>query len=43
MADQLKRVFENPPAWSPELQHEPALGHRPPRAAAVLIPIVLRG
>ncbi|MEN9996438.1 MAG: putative Nudix hydrolase NudL [Pseudomonadota bacterium] len=43
MANQLKRIFENPPQWTPEVKREPALGQRPPKEAAVLIPIVLRG
>ena len=43
MANQLKRVFENPPQWTPEVKREPAVGQRPPQEAAVLIPIVLRG
>jgi 8-oxo-dGTP pyrophosphatase MutT (NUDIX family) len=42
-ADQLKAVFKNPPDWSPEVKREPMLGQRPAKAAAVLIPIVLRG
>lgn len=43
VADRLKAVFKNPPDWSPEVKREPALGQRPAKAAAVLIPIVLRG
>ncbi len=43
VADRLKAVFKNPPEWSPEVKREPALGQRPAKAAAVLIPIVLRG
>lgn len=43
LAEQLKRVFENPPAWTPEVKREVAFGQRPPKEAAVLIPIVLRG
>jgi 8-oxo-dGTP pyrophosphatase MutT (NUDIX family) len=43
MAERLKQVFQTPPVWTPELQREPQLDQRPPRAAAVLIPIVHRG
>lgn len=42
-ADRLKAVFKNPIEWSPEVKREPTLGQRPSKAAAVLIPIVLRG
>ena len=42
-ADRLRAVFKNPPEWSPEVKREPKLGHRLAKAAAVLIPIVLRG
>lgn len=42
-ADRLRAVFQNPPAWTPELKREPQLGLKPPAAAAVLVPIVLRG
>ena len=43
MADRLRWVFQNPPKWTPELKKEPQLGSKSPAAAAVLIPIVLRG
>jgi len=43
MADRLRWVFQNPPEWTPELKKEPQLGLKSPAAAAVLIPIVLRG
>jgi 8-oxo-dGTP pyrophosphatase MutT (NUDIX family) len=42
-AERLRAVFENPPAWSPELKREPQMGLREPAAAAVLVPIVMRG
>jgi 8-oxo-dGTP pyrophosphatase MutT (NUDIX family) len=42
-AERLKHVFQNPPEWTPEVKKEPTVGHRPSKAAAVLIPIVLRG
>lgn len=42
-AERLLSVFKNPPQWTPELKREPQLGVKPPTAAAVLIPIVLRG
>lgn len=42
-AEHLKRIFQNPPAWTPEVKREPTLGDRLPQAAAVLMPIVLRG
>ena len=42
-AEALKRVFQNPPEWTPEVKKEPALANRPPKAAAVLVPIVMRG
>ena len=43
LADRLRWVFQNPPVWKPELKREPQLGVKAPAAAAVLIPIVLRG
>lgn len=43
VADRLRWTFQNPPVWQPELKREPQLGLRAPAAAAVLIPIVLRG
>jgi 8-oxo-dGTP pyrophosphatase MutT (NUDIX family) len=42
-AERLKWVFQNPPDWTPELKREPAMGQRSPQAAAVLMPIVMRG
>jgi len=42
-AERLKWVFQNPPDWTPELKSEPAMGQRSPQAAAVLVPIVMRG
>ncbi len=42
-ANALKKVFQNPPVWTPEIKREPNFGQRTPLAAAVLIPIVLRG
>ena len=42
-AEHLRGVFKNPPVWTPELKREPSLGQRAPRAAAVLVPIVMRG
>jgi 8-oxo-dGTP pyrophosphatase MutT (NUDIX family) len=42
-AEYLRGVFKNPPVWTPELKHEPSLGQREPQAAAVLVPIVMRG
>ncbi len=42
-AERLKSVFKNPPDWTPEVKREPPLGQRPPLAAAVLVPIVMRG
>ena len=43
MPQRIKQVFANPPDWSPEVKREPTLGQRPPKQAAVLFPIVLRG
>lgn len=42
-AERLKWVFKNPPDWTPELKREPSLVQRAPQAAAVLVPIVMRG
>ncbi|MEN9719535.1 MAG: putative Nudix hydrolase NudL [Pseudomonadota bacterium] len=42
-AESLREVFKNPPVWTPEVKREPALGQRAPQAAAVLVPIVMRG
>ena len=41
--ESLRGVFKNPPVWTPEVKREPALGQRAPQAAAVLVPIVMRG
>ncbi len=38
----LRRRFELPPVWLPEIRAEPSFLDRPPQQAAVLIPIVLR-
>ena len=43
MPDRLQSVFANPPDWTPELQRETSFSQRPPKEAAVLIPIVQRG
>jgi 8-oxo-dGTP pyrophosphatase MutT (NUDIX family) len=40
--EHLTQLFKQPPAWTPELQKEPAIGMRSPHAAAVLIPIIDR-
>ncbi len=42
-AERLKWIFKNPPDWTPELKREPLIGQRAPQAAAVLMPIVMRG
>lgn len=42
-AERLRWVFQNPPEWTPELKREPQIGQKAPAAAAVLVPIVLRG
>lgn len=42
-AERLRWVFQNPPDWTPELKREPQIGQKAPAAAAVLVPIVLRG
>jgi 8-oxo-dGTP pyrophosphatase MutT (NUDIX family) len=42
-AERLKWAFKNPPDWTPELKREPLIGQRAPQAAAVLMPIVMRG
>ena len=39
----LQQRFANPPAWQPELRHEPRFTDRLEALASVLIPIVLRG
>jgi 8-oxo-dGTP pyrophosphatase MutT (NUDIX family) len=41
--ESLRGVFKNPPVWTPEVKREPSLGQRAPQAAAVLVPIVMRG
>jgi 8-oxo-dGTP pyrophosphatase MutT (NUDIX family) len=42
-AEQLRWAFKNPPVWTPEVKREPPIGQRAPQAAAVLLPIVMRG
>ena len=42
-AERLRWGFQNPPEWTPELKREPQIGQKAPAAAAVLVPIVLRG
>jgi 8-oxo-dGTP pyrophosphatase MutT (NUDIX family) len=42
-AERLKWAFKNPPDWTPELKREPLIAQRAPQAAAVLMPIVMRG
>jgi len=42
-AERLQWIFQNPPNWSPEVKREPSFGQRAPQAAAVLVPIVMRG
>ncbi len=42
-AEHLRWVFKNPPIWTPEVKREPPIGQRAPQAAAVLVPIVMRG
>jgi 8-oxo-dGTP pyrophosphatase MutT (NUDIX family) len=42
-AESLRGVFKNPPVWTPEVKREPSFGQRAPQAAAVLVPIVMRG
>ncbi len=41
-ADALRRRFQAPPAWSPEIRVESRMSQRPPAAAAVLIGLVTR-
>ncbi|MDB5730796.1 MAG: coenzyme pyrophosphatase [Variovorax sp.] len=41
-ANALRQRFAAPPAWQPELRHEPRFADRQPAAAAVLVPIVQR-
>jgi 8-oxo-dGTP pyrophosphatase MutT (NUDIX family) len=38
----LRRVFAQPPVWTPELRQEPAWVDRAPTPAAVLLPLVMR-
>jgi 8-oxo-dGTP pyrophosphatase MutT (NUDIX family) len=38
----LRRRFAQPPPWQPEIRHEPPFTDRAPRAAAVLMAVVLR-
>lgn len=40
--DALRRRFESPPAWEPELRMEPPFTTNSPRPAAVLVPVVER-
>lgn len=42
-AERLKWVFKNPPDWTPEVKRELSMSQRAPQAAAVLVPIVMRG
>ena len=42
-AAHLRWAFKNPPVWTPEVKREPPIGQRAPQAAAVLLPIVMRG
>lgn len=41
-AEGLRRRFQNPPVWTPEVRREPRFTERPPTPAAVLVPVVLR-
>lgn len=38
----LRRLFERPPAWTPELRQEPRFTDRAPARASVLLPLVMR-
>ena len=38
----LRRLFADPPIWTPELVREPQFGERAPLRAAVLLPLVMR-
>ena len=38
----LRRLFADPPIWTPELVCEPQFGERAPLRAAVLLPLVMR-
>jgi 8-oxo-dGTP pyrophosphatase MutT (NUDIX family) len=40
--DAIRQRFRFPPEWQPELRAEPRFTDRPPAAASVLVPIVLR-
>lgn len=40
--DALRRRFAAPPQWQPEVRNEPRFHDRPPAAAAVLVPVVMR-
>jgi 8-oxo-dGTP pyrophosphatase MutT (NUDIX family) len=41
-AEGLRRRFQDPPVWTPEVRREPRFTERPPTPAAVLVPVVLR-
>lgn len=41
-ADGLRTRFRQPPVWEPEVRREPRFTDHAPRAAAVLLPVVLR-
>ena len=41
-ADALRRRFQSPPVWQPEVREEPPYAQRQPMQASVLVPIVLR-
>jgi 8-oxo-dGTP pyrophosphatase MutT (NUDIX family) len=40
--DALRQRFLAPPVWSPEIRDEPRFTRRVPRAASVLVPLVMR-
>lgn len=40
--DGLRRLFEQPPDWTPELRQEPRFSDRAPAEASVLLPLVVR-
>ena len=41
-ADALRRRFQSPPVWQPEVREEPPYAQRVPMHASVLVPIVMR-
>ena len=41
-ADAIRKRFQSPPIWQPEVREEPLYAQRQPMHASVLIPIVLR-